>query len=628
MLKKKSKVNFLARFIAMFMTVVLTFTIMPVKAKAASRYTVKQYYEFDNLVSIEALYKILDEWSFYVVETDTFYKLELISETDTKIGIEIPTDQSLTCYLYGKHGINRFVTQGVGTGTYVDFKLYVHWYMDGTEVLDCVLWYMGGYDHETYIPKPEKEGYVFTGWVDKKGNPITGNAYVDYYSYETGQLSTMEAYIYATWKLHEHQWNVDEWSNDDDCHWHECVAEGCPIKENSEKDGYAIHEMSEWEIVTEAKFKEDGLKKRNCQICGYEEEEIIPKLSDSHVHEFEGREEVIIEPKCYELGLKYVYCTLEECGEYEEQEIAKIAHDYEEDWRYNEIIHYHKCKNCTDCIDEINHKITEWKTVVEPEFNKDGLKERHCEDCEYKELKKIQKLSDTHIHDYKGPEEIITDSTCTEEGLKKVHCYEEQCEAYIEKSIPKKEHKFDVGWKYDEDMHYHECIYCEAHGDDDGYHDMFETGMVKLATKDSPGIMELECVKCRYVDYAEVPYVEEPKEETNPEIKEPQQGVIKDDLPPFTAPDTGEIKIVHIYATLAMIGGMTYLLLYFKPINVGMTEETKKKLVDKLIKWAKSRNRFVKAIALFAIAIVLFYYHFISKFIKQEDTASESVDTL
>ena len=88
------------------------------------------------------------------------------------------------------------------------------------------------------------------------------------------------------------------------------------------------------------------------------------------------------------------------------------------------------------------------------------------------------------------------------------------------------------------------------------------------------------------------------------------------------------MKVVHIYATMAMIGGMTYLLCYFKPIDVSMTEETKKKLVDKLIKWAKSRNRFVKVIALFGISVVLFYYHFMANFRKQKDKVFESADTL
>lgn len=231
----------------------------------------------------------------------------------------------------------------------------------------------------------------------------------------------------------------------------------------------------------------------------------------------------------------------------------------------------------------------------------------------------LKKLSAAHEHNYIGREEIVNDSTCTKEGNKKIHCYEEQCGAYIEQVIPKKDHDYEIGWFYDEDIHYHKCKNCEVHKDDET-HNMVETNMVKLASKNSPGIMELECTTCRYVDYEEVPYVEPTVEE-----KENEQNSDKE-LPPFNAPQTGDIKVVHIYATMAMIGGMTYLLYYFKPIDVSMTEETKKKLVNKLIKWAKSRNRFVKAIALLGISIVLFYYHFTTNFIRREDSVAKSAD--
>ena len=40
--------------------------------------------------------------------------------------------------------------------------------------------------------------------------------------------------------LHEHLW-AQEWSYDNTHHWHECLAEGCSITSNSEKDGYHEH---------------------------------------------------------------------------------------------------------------------------------------------------------------------------------------------------------------------------------------------------------------------------------------------------------------------------------------------------------------------------------------------------
>ena len=576
-----------------------------------------------------SLYKITEEWYLYEVLTDRIIRFEVASEEENKIVVHVPNDGDVDGYVYGKYGINKWVFNGGGntTASHTNQQLYVHWYMDGTEELHCVLWDTMGYNYAEHIPEPEKEGYIFDGWVDKYGRPISENCQLPYNCYESGELCNREAYIYATWVQHEHQWNVDDWSYYDDAHWHECIADGCPITENSQKDGYADHEMGEWTVVTNAKFTEDGLKKRECQICDYEEKEIIPKLSDSHIHNFEGREEIIIEPKCYEAGLKHVYCTLDECGEYEPQEIEKISHDFEEEWSYDNSIHYHKCKreNCGahNEEDEAVHNMTEWNTVTESTFHHDGLEERHCTECSYAEEKIISKGIEGHVHEYTGCEETVDKSTCTKEGSKKVYCYEDECGAYIEQKLPKAEHDYDISWLYDEEVHFHKCKNCDAYNAEEEHH-MVQTNMVKLATKQSPGIMELECVRCGYKDYEEVPYEEEVKEEAVPELKEPVPEAENDELPPFTVPQTGDMKLVHIYATMAMIAGMTYLMLWFKPIDVSMTEETKKKLVDSLIEWAKNKNGIMKGIAILGISIVLFYYHLMVNLYRHKNSVKKA----
>ena len=40
--------------------------------------------------------------------------------------------------------------------------------------------------------------------------------------------------------IHEHSWS-DEWQKDENHHWHECTVSGCPVTDNSQKDGYAEH---------------------------------------------------------------------------------------------------------------------------------------------------------------------------------------------------------------------------------------------------------------------------------------------------------------------------------------------------------------------------------------------------
>ena len=87
-----------------------------------------------------------------------------------------------------------------------------------------------------------------------------------------------------------------------------------------------------------------------------------------------------------------------------------------------------------------------------------------------------------------------------------------------------------------------------------------------------------------------------------------KQGSSKDD-----EPKTGDNTPLELSATLAMIAGFAYLLLYFADRERGMTEETKKELVSRLVGWAKQGGRFRKYLALAAIFVLLVYYHSIGK---------------
>ena len=78
-------------------------------------------------------------------------------------------------------------------------------------------------------------------------------------------------------------------------------------------------------------------------------------------------------------------------------------------------------------------------------------------------------------------------------------------------------------------------------------------------------------------------------------------------------PKTGDVSQVELYATLSMIAGLTYLLTYFADCRHGMSEETKKELVSKLIAWAKKGKNVRRYLALAAIFMLLVYYHSIGK---------------
>lgn len=78
-------------------------------------------------------------------------------------------------------------------------------------------------------------------------------------------------------------------------------------------------------------------------------------------------------------------------------------------------------------------------------------------------------------------------------------------------------------------------------------------------------------------------------------------------------PKTGDAEPIELYATLAMIMGFAYLLLYFTDRKRGMTEETKKELVRRIVAWAKRGGKFRRYPALAAIFVLLAYYHSIGK---------------
>lgn len=78
-------------------------------------------------------------------------------------------------------------------------------------------------------------------------------------------------------------------------------------------------------------------------------------------------------------------------------------------------------------------------------------------------------------------------------------------------------------------------------------------------------------------------------------------------------PKTGDSTLVNIYATIAMIAGLTYLFLVFLEERQGMTEREKEIFVAAFIRWAKKGGIFRKCCAIAAIFCILFYFHSVGK---------------
>ena len=63
-------------------------------------------------------------------------------------------------------------------------------------------------------------------------------------------------------------------------------------------------------------------------------------------------------------------------------------------------------------------------------------------------------------------------------------------------------------------------------------------------------------------------------------------------------PKTGDSTAIELYATVAMIAGLSYLLLYFGSDSRGMTEEEKKEIVSRLIRWSRRGGKIYRMLAL------------------------------
>ena len=66
----------------------------------------------------------------------------------------------------------------------------------------------------------------------------------------------------------------DEWSNDEESHWHACEGKKC--EEVEDKDD---HEWDEGKVTTPPTKEADGVMTYTCKVCGYDKTEKITVLS-------------------------------------------------------------------------------------------------------------------------------------------------------------------------------------------------------------------------------------------------------------------------------------------------------------------------------------------------------------
>ena len=157
---------------------------------------------------------------------------------------------------------------------------------------------------------------------------------------------------------HTHIWS-GEWSNNETHHWHECTAQGCPVTDNSQKDGYAAHTYDQQVVSDTYKASDATCMKAatyyySC-ICGAKGTETFPSggLGD---HNLKLTPQV--DATCTTAG-KEAYYTCQTCGkpfadeagmtEIEDLEsygnIEKTPHE-PSPWQYNDAEHWMECRSC------------------------------------------------------------------------------------------------------------------------------------------------------------------------------------------------------------------------------------------------------------------------------------------
>lgn len=195
------------------------------------------------------------------------------------------------------------------------------------------------------------------------------------------------------------------------------------------------HTFGEWEESKSANCEEGGKEKHICSVCKAEEERDTAPL----VHDWNAEYTIDVKPTCTQPGSKSIHCS--RCDATKDvTEIEPTGHSFGE-WTVSKdstcVAGGQKTRKCETCgyteyedtdIDSDAHEWEDDYTIdKEPTCTTEGSKSIHCSRCDATKDSTVIPVTD---HTY-GEWEVVTPSTCTENGVKKhacIHCGFEQTE--------------------------------------------------------------------------------------------------------------------------------------------------------------------------------------------------------
>ena len=209
----------------------------------------------------------------------------------------------------------------------------------------------------------------------------------------------------------------------------------CDATKDEKEIAPSGHKFGEWKESKSANCEEGGKEKHICSVCQFEEERDTAPLG----HDWNAEYTTDVKPTCTQPGSKSIHCS--RCDATKDvTEIEPTGHSFGE-WTVSKdstcVAGGQKTRKCEICgyteyedtdIDPDAHEWEEDYTIdKEPTCTTEGSKSIHCSRCDATKDSTVIPVTD---HTY-GEWEIVTPSTCTENGVKKhacIHCGFEQTE--------------------------------------------------------------------------------------------------------------------------------------------------------------------------------------------------------